>query len=64
MSTDTDNRSTIFNSQMELYFENLLSPCILESYYLRYDIFENFSEFIKNPAKSVSPSISDTFKEF
>ena len=48
---------TIFNSQTELYFENSLSLYVLDSYYLRSGIFEDFSEFIENPAKPVSPGI-------
>ena len=47
----------IFISQTELDFEIPLSLDVLESHELRLGIFENFSEFIENLAKSVSPGI-------
>ena len=40
---------------MELYFENSLSPYVLESRELRLGIFGDFSKFIENQAKPVSP---------
>ena len=49
---------------MELNFENLLSYYILKSYDLRIDIFKYFLEFIKNPAKPVSPGTGDIFQDF
>jgi len=44
--------------------EDPLSPCALESCYLPYGIFGNFSEFIENPAKPVSPRTGDIFQDF
>jgi len=55
---------TIFISQTELYFTIPLSPCALESCYLHSGIFGNFSEFIENPAKPVSPGIGETLRDF
>ena len=54
----------IFISQTELDIENSLSPCVLESHELRIGIFGDFSEFIENPAKPVSPCTGDSFQDF